>query len=198
MTYKSFLPTGPAENPANQVINPLPVYLTRRRHAIRRHSSGPSFQQRDKLSKDEHLPLLWRPQPSVQYSHPNLQHAPTTFLCRNQFQVTMSLHYSILHPLPRFLRPPVSLSEQLLTPCAVDLLWAYISLYNTVMKVFFIASSVYILYQMKGQYRPTNDFNLDTFKVEFLVLGSFVAAMVFNYAYNMPEVFPSKRGRMLM
>ena len=62
------------------------------------------------------------------------------------------------------------------------------------MKIFFIASSVYILYQLKGQYRPTNDFNLDTFKVEFLVLGSFVAAMVFNYAYNMPEVFPSKKG----
>jgi len=41
---------------------------------------------------------------------------------------------------------------------------------------------------MKGPYRPTTDFNLDTFKVEFLVLGSFVAAMVFNYAYNMPEV----------
>ena len=104
----------------------------------------------------------------------------------------MSLHCSILHPLPRFLRPPVSLSAQLLTTWVVDLLWAYISLYNTVMKIFFIASSVYILYQMKGQYRPTNDFNLDTFKVEFLVLGSFVAAMVFNYAYNMPEVFPSK------
>jgi len=65
-----------------------------------------------------------------------------------------------------------------------------------VMKIFFIASSVYILYQMKGPYRPTNDFNLDTFKVEFLVLGSFAAAMVFNYAYNMPEVFspPKKIG----
>src|SRR5271155_1138498 len=169
-------------------INPLSVP-----HTSSPHSSAPSFQrQRDNLSKDEHLPLLWRPQPSVQYPHPNLQHASTTFLCRHQFQVTMSLHCSILHPLPRFLRPPVSLSAQLLTTWVVDLLWAYISLYNTVMKIFFIASSVYILYQMKGQYRPTNDFNLDTFKVEFLVLGSFVAAMVFNYAYNMPEVFPSK------
>jgi hypothetical protein len=47
---------------------------------------------------------------------------------------------------------------------------------------------------MKGPYRPTNDFNLDTFKVEFLVLGSFVGAMVFNYAYNMPEVFSPEKS----
>ena len=71
----------------------------------------------------------------------------------------------------------------------VDLLWSYVSLYNTVMKIFFIASSVYILYLMKVPFRPTHDPNLDTFIVEFLILGSFAAAMVFNYAYTLLEVF---------
>jgi ER lumen protein retaining receptor len=56
------------------------------------------------------------------------------------------------------------------------------------MKVFFIASSLYILYLMKRPFRPTFDPNIDTFKIEFLVLGSFAAAMVFNYEYSFSEV----------
>jgi len=56
------------------------------------------------------------------------------------------------------------------------------------MKIFFIASSVYILYLMKGPFRPTHDPNLDTFKVEFLFIGAFVASLVFNYDYSVPEV----------
>jgi len=69
-----------------------------------------------------------------------------------------------------------------------DLFWSWISLYNTVMKIFFIASSVYILYLMKGPFRPTHDPNLDTFKVEFLFIGAFVASLVFNYDYTFAEV----------
>ena len=35
----------------------------------------------------------------------------------------------------------------------IDLLYSWISLYNFVMKVFFIASSCYILYLMKSRFR---------------------------------------------
>jgi ER lumen protein retaining receptor len=69
-----------------------------------------------------------------------------------------------------------------------DLFWSYVSLYNTVMKVFFISSSLYILYLMKHPFRPTFDPNIDTFKIEFLVIGAFAAAMVFNYEYSFSEV----------
>jgi ER lumen protein retaining receptor len=69
-----------------------------------------------------------------------------------------------------------------------DLFWSYVSLYNTVMKVFFISSSLYILYLMKRPFRPTFDPNIDTFKIEFLVIGAFAAAMVFNYEYSFSEV----------
>jgi ER lumen protein retaining receptor len=56
------------------------------------------------------------------------------------------------------------------------------------MKVFFVGSSLYILYLMKFPFRPTHDPNLDTFKVEFLLIGSFVTSMVFNYEYSFSEV----------
>ena len=62
----------------------------------------------------------------------------------------------------------------------LDLFWSWISLYNTVMKIFFIGSSVYILYLMKGPLRPTHDPNIDTFKIEYLFIGSFVAVNAFQ------------------
>jgi ER lumen protein retaining receptor len=45
---------------------------------------------------------------------------------------------------------------------------------------------------MKFPFRPTHDPNLDTFKIEFLLMGSFGAAMVFNYEYSFSEVAPLK------
>jgi ER lumen protein retaining receptor len=56
------------------------------------------------------------------------------------------------------------------------------------MKVFFISSSLYILFLMKRPFRPTFDPNIDTFKIEFLVIGAFAASMVFNYEYSFSEV----------
>ena len=41
---------------------------------------------------------------------------------------------------------------------------------------------------MKRPFRPTFDPNIDTFKIEFLVIGAFAAAMVFNYEYSFAEV----------
>ena len=56
------------------------------------------------------------------------------------------------------------------------------------MKLFFIGTSVYILYLMKGPFRPTHDPNLDTFKVEYLLIASFVLSLIFNYAFTFSEV----------
>lgn len=71
---------------------------------------------------------------------------------------------------------------------SVDLFWSYVSLYNTMMKLFFIASSVYILYLMKGPFRPTHDPNLDTFKIEYLLIAAFVTSLIFNYEFSFSEV----------
>ncbi|EPQ55312.1 ER lumen protein retaining receptor [Gloeophyllum trabeum ATCC 11539] len=70
----------------------------------------------------------------------------------------------------------------------LDLFTSYVSLYNTVMKIFFIASSCYILYLMRVRYRPTNDPSIDTFRLEYLVGPCVVLALIFNYGYNPTEL----------
>lgn len=97
----------------------------------------------------------------------------------------MCIHCCLCHAVPRYSSPRNVEAE---LTCS-DLFWSWVSLYNTVMKIFFIASSVYILYLMRGPFRPTHDPNLDTFKIEYLFIGSFVAAMLFNYQYSFAEVF---------
>ncbi|GAA5899895.1 hypothetical protein JCM6882_006996, partial [Rhodosporidiobolus microsporus] len=64
----------------------------------------------------------------------------------------------------------------------VDLLTGpYISLYNTVMKLFFIGSSAYVLYLMKFRFRPTQDPAIDTLRLEYLLGPCAVLALIFNY-----------------
>ncbi len=56
------------------------------------------------------------------------------------------------------------------------------------MKIFFISSSLYILYLMKVQYRPTHDPAIDTIRLEYLVGPAAVAALILNYGFNLLEV----------
>jgi len=63
-----------------------------------------------------------------------------------------------------------------------------VSLYNTAMKIFFIASSLYIVYLMKIKFKATNDPRLDTFQVQYVVGGAAVLALVANYAFTFQEV----------
>ncbi|KIM40420.1 hypothetical protein M413DRAFT_446596 [Hebeloma cylindrosporum] len=70
----------------------------------------------------------------------------------------------------------------------LDLFFRFVSLYNSVMKLFFIGSSVYILYLMKFKYRPTHDPSIDTFKVEYLLGPCFIFALIFNYKFIVSEI----------
>ncbi|KAJ8657793.1 hypothetical protein O0I10_006608 [Lichtheimia ornata] len=70
----------------------------------------------------------------------------------------------------------------------LDLFFKFHSLYNTCMKIFFISSSLYILYLMKFKYKATYDANLDTFRIEYLLGGSAVMALVLPYEYSVVEV----------
>ncbi|GAA6001700.1 hypothetical protein JCM10207_002273 [Rhodosporidiobolus poonsookiae] len=71
----------------------------------------------------------------------------------------------------------------------VDLLTGpHISLYNTVMKLFFIGSSAYILFLMKVKFRPTQDPAIDTFRLEYLVGPCAVLALIFNYKFTFMEI----------
>ncbi|KAL2160859.1 hypothetical protein VTH06DRAFT_1056 [Thermothelomyces fergusii] len=70
----------------------------------------------------------------------------------------------------------------------LDLPWTS-SPYNFVFKVLFISSQFYIIYLMTRAYRPTNDPNLDTFRVEFLLGFAAVLAILFPVRYTVLEVF---------
>lgn len=71
-----------------------------------------------------------------------------------------------------------------------DLLWTdpTKSLWNTFFKIIFIGTSGYTIYLMLNDYKPTHDPNLDTFKVQYLVAGSAVLAILFPYSYTPAEV----------
>ncbi|KZP10716.1 ER lumen protein retaining receptor [Athelia psychrophila] len=70
----------------------------------------------------------------------------------------------------------------------LDIVYRWVSLYNFVMKIFFTASSVYILYLMRFKYRPTHDPSIDTFRLEYLLGPSAVLALIFNYAFSPTEI----------
>ncbi|OQU98543.1 hypothetical protein CLAIMM_04313 isoform 3 [Cladophialophora immunda] len=70
-----------------------------------------------------------------------------------------------------------------------DLFWTFTdSAWNTIFKLIFLSSSLYTLYVMLNDYKPTHDPNLDTFRVSYLTGGSAVLALLFPYRYTLPEV----------
>ncbi|KAF9196271.1 endoplasmic reticulum retention protein [Haplosporangium sp. Z 27] len=71
----------------------------------------------------------------------------------------------------------------------LDLFNNFLSLYNTAMKIFFISSSLYIIYLMKIKFKATNDPRLDTFQVQYIVAGAAVLSLIANYAFTFQEVF---------
>ncbi|PWN89839.1 putative ERD2-ER lumen protein-retaining receptor [Acaromyces ingoldii] len=55
------------------------------------------------------------------------------------------------------------------------------SFYRIIMKLFFIGSSVYILYLMRIKFRPTHDPAIDTIRLEYLMGPAAVLAILFHY-----------------
>lgn len=70
----------------------------------------------------------------------------------------------------------------------LDLFWAFHSLYNTLMKLFFIGATGYTLYLMKYRYRATQDPALDTFKLVWILAPVTVLALIFNYEFSFAEI----------
>ncbi|KAJ9295328.1 hypothetical protein DTO271G3_6151 [Paecilomyces variotii] len=71
----------------------------------------------------------------------------------------------------------------------LDLFWTFTdSAYNTTFKILFIGSSAYIIYLMLNDYKPTNDPNLDTFKVQYLLGFSALLALLFPAEYSVSEI----------
>lgn len=62
------------------------------------------------------------------------------------------------------------------------------SIYNVIFKILFISAQGYIIYLMTNAYKPTNDPNVDTFRVQYLLGGAAVMAIVFPYYWTIREM----------
>jgi ER lumen protein retaining receptor len=70
-----------------------------------------------------------------------------------------------------------------------DLFWTFgRSPYNTLFKLLFLASSVYVVWLMLRRYRPTHDAGADTFRAQYLLAGSALLALLFPYKWTWYEV----------
>ncbi|KAL9065613.1 MAG: hypothetical protein Q9161_008113 [Pseudevernia consocians] len=72
----------------------------------------------------------------------------------------------------------------------LDIFWTFTtgSVYNTTFKLLFLAAQSYTVYLMLNDYKPTHDPNIDTFKVQYLLGGSAVLAVLFPYRYQVAEI----------
>ena len=70
----------------------------------------------------------------------------------------------------------------------LDLFYSFVSLYNTSMKIVFIAAQLYILYLMRIRFKPTNDMQIDTFRLEYILGGAALMSLIATYKYNFQEV----------
>ena len=70
----------------------------------------------------------------------------------------------------------------------LDLVTNFVSLYNTVMKLFFIASAAGTVYLMYFKFKATYDGNHDTFRVEFLLAPAALLAVILNHEFSVMEI----------
>ncbi|KAI5456573.1 putative HDEL sequence binding protein [Mariannaea sp. PMI_226] len=62
------------------------------------------------------------------------------------------------------------------------------SIYNLIFKFLFLGAQGYIIYLMTNAYKPTNDPNVDTFKVQYLIAGATVLGVLFPVKYTIKEI----------
>jgi ER lumen protein retaining receptor len=70
----------------------------------------------------------------------------------------------------------------------LDLFTHFISLYNTIMKIFYLASSIGTVYLMYVKFKATNDRIHDTFRIEFLIVPAAILALIFNHEFEVLEI----------
>jgi len=70
----------------------------------------------------------------------------------------------------------------------LDLVTNFVSVYNTSMKIFFVASAAGTVYLMFVKFRATYDGNHDTFRVELLLAPCLLLALVLNHDFTVMEV----------
>eukprot|EP00092_Neocalanus_flemingeri_P040352 GFUD01043950.1.p1 GENE.GFUD01043950.1~~GFUD01043950.1.p1 ORF type:complete len:213 (+),score=56.07 GFUD01043950.1:223-861(+) len=71
----------------------------------------------------------------------------------------------------------------------LDIFTNFISMYNTSIKIFFILSTLTNIFLVFVKYKGTISSDLDTFRIEFLLLGAALLALFINHEFVVMEVF---------
>lgn len=70
----------------------------------------------------------------------------------------------------------------------LDLVTNFVSLYNTTMKVVFLAASYATIWLIYMKFRATYDHNHDTFRIEFLLIPVTVLSLIVNHEFTLMEI----------
>lgn len=70
----------------------------------------------------------------------------------------------------------------------LDLFTTYVSLYNSVMKLVFLAGSGATIYLIYLKFKATYDHNHDSFRIEFLLIPCAILALLVNHDFTVMEV----------
>ena len=71
----------------------------------------------------------------------------------------------------------------------LDVFTNFISMYNTSIKIFFILSTLTNIFLVFVKYKGTISSDLDTIRIEILILGAAVLALFVNHEFVMMELF---------
>lgn len=70
----------------------------------------------------------------------------------------------------------------------LDLFTNFISPYNSIMKLFFLSSSIGTVYLMWVKFKATYDRNNDSLRVEFLIIPAALLALLINHEFTVMEI----------
>ncbi|EDV28191.1 ER lumen protein-retaining receptor 1 [Trichoplax sp. H2] len=70
----------------------------------------------------------------------------------------------------------------------LDLFTNFVSIYNTTMKIFFLASSYATIYLIFMKFKATYNRNHDTFRFELLIVVSVILALLINHEFSATEI----------
>jgi len=70
----------------------------------------------------------------------------------------------------------------------IDIFFNFISLYNTGIKIFFILSSITNIYLVFIRYSGTISNDLDSFRIEILIIGAAILSLIINHEFALLEI----------
>ena len=70
----------------------------------------------------------------------------------------------------------------------IDIFFHFISVYNTGIKIFFIASSLTNIYLVLVKYKATISSDLDNFRIELLIIAAAILAVLVNHEFAPTEI----------